>query len=77
MPRTSPWAAGERTQTPQPGDLVAQQWNAQRQRWDHVGIYVGDGMMISAINEDAGTRKHPVTQTGESPVYFTILKEQQ
>ncbi|MBN6749595.1 peptidoglycan DD-metalloendopeptidase family protein [Micrococcus luteus] len=77
MPRTSPWAAGERTQTPQPGDLVAQQWNAQRQRWDHVGIYVGDGMMISAINEDAGTRKHPVTQTGESPTYFTIIKEQQ
>ena len=38
---------------------------------------MGDGMMISAINEDAGTRKHPVTQTGESPVYFTILKEQQ
>lgn len=77
MPRTSPWAAGERTETPKPGDLVAQRWNSQRQRWDHVGIYVGDGMMISAINEEAGTRKHPVTQTGEAPTYFTILREQQ
>ena len=60
MPRTSPWAAGERTQTPQPGDLVAQQWNAQRQRWDHVGIYVGDGMMIDSPRTGSSISVRPI-----------------
>ncbi|MER6928887.1 peptidoglycan DD-metalloendopeptidase family protein [Micrococcus luteus] len=75
VPRTNPWSAGVRTETPQPGDLVAQQWDPQRRRWKHVGIYTGDGMMISAINESADTRKHPVTQTGEDTVYFDLFQE--
>ena len=75
VPRTDPWSAGTRTETPQPGDLVAQKWDPKRGRWEHVGIYVGDGMMISAINESAGTRKHPVTQTGDDTVYFTLFQE--
>lgn len=77
MPRQAPWSVGRRTETPKPGDIVAQQWDPQRGRWKHVGIYVGEGLMISAINESAGTRKHPVTQTGDNPVYFDVFQEQQ
>ncbi|TFI17593.1 hypothetical protein E4P35_08000 [Thiopseudomonas sp. 4R-3cl] len=75
MPRQAPWTVGKRTETPQPGDIVAQKWDPTRGRWEHVGIYVGDGMMISAINESAGTRKHPVTQTGTDTVYFDVIQE--
>lgn len=72
VPRTAAWTAAQRTDTPKPGDIVAQQWNADRNRWDHVGIYVGQGRMISAVNPSMGTRDHPVVQTGE-PVYFSVL----
>ena len=75
MPRQAPWTVGKRTETPQPGDIVAQKWDPTRGRWEHVGIYVGDGMMISAINESAGTRKYPVTQTGTDTVYFDVIQE--
>lgn len=71
MPRSAQWKAGTRTESPKPGDLVAQQWDGDRNSWTHVGIYVGDGKMISAVNEETGTREHPVTQTGE-PTYFTL-----
>lgn len=72
IPRTSQWTAGTRTETPQPGDLVAQKWDPDRNRWDHVGIYTGNGRMIAAVNEQAGTREYPVAQTGAA-VYFDIL----
>lgn len=73
VPRTAPWTVGTRTESPQPGDLVAQDWNPDRNRWEHVGVYVGQGRMVSAVNESTGTREHPVTQTGSDPVYFDIL----
>ena len=38
-----------------------------------MGVYVGQGRMVSAVNESTGTREHPVTQTGSDPVYFDIL----
>lgn len=73
VPRTSPWTVAKRTESPQPGDLVAQKWDSRRQKWEHVGIYVGNGRMVSVINEQTGTREHPVVQTGDDPVYFDIL----
>jgi cell wall-associated NlpC family hydrolase len=47
------WYAGERE--PQPGDLVFFFNGA-----DHVGIYVGDGMMVHAANPGAGVTVDPV-----------------
>ncbi|WP_271438011.1 peptidoglycan DD-metalloendopeptidase family protein [Micrococcus luteus] len=72
VPRINAWTVGKRTESPKPGDLVAQNWDKGNNRWRHVGIYVGDGRMVSALNPDMGTREHPVAQTGE-PVYFDIL----
>ncbi|MFI5825456.1 peptidoglycan DD-metalloendopeptidase family protein [Streptomyces rishiriensis] len=72
VPRTSAWTVGKRTESPQPGDLVTQRWDPDRNRWEHVGIYVGDGRMVAAVNETTGTREYPVAQTGD-PVYFDIL----
>jgi cell wall-associated NlpC family hydrolase len=44
IPRVNAWNAMKPTSTPAPGDLVMQNGGA------HVGIYVGNGMMISALN---------------------------
>jgi cell wall-associated NlpC family hydrolase len=55
------------TSAPQPGDLVMQNGGA------HVGIYVGNGMMISALNPSQGTLLHSVAATGSS-AFFTINK---
>lgn len=56
LPRTSTQQAAALTPTsnPQPGDLVLQNGGG------HIGIYVGDGMMISALNAGDGTQLHPV-----------------
>jgi cell wall-associated NlpC family hydrolase len=51
------------TSTPVPGDLVMQNGGA------HVGIYVGNGMMISALNPSQGTILHAVSATGTSAFY--------
>lgn len=48
------FAAATRTSTPQVGDLVSQN------NGSHVGIYLGDGLMVSALNPDQGTLIHPV-----------------
>jgi cell wall-associated NlpC family hydrolase len=53
------------TSTPVPGDLVMQNGGA------HVGIYVGNGMMISALNPSQGTLLHAVAATGSS-AFFTM-----
>lgn len=56
LPRTS-WAqiaAGTPTSNPQPGDLVSQNGGG------HVGIYIGGGKMISALNPAQGTQIHSV-----------------
>ncbi|MEX5294479.1 C40 family peptidase [Kocuria sp. CPCC 205268] len=56
LPRTtwSQFAAGTPTANPQPGDLVSQNGGA------HVGIYIGAGKMISALNPTQGTQVHSV-----------------
>jgi cell wall-associated NlpC family hydrolase len=51
------------TSTPSPGDLVVQNGGA------HVGIYVGNGMMISALNPSQGTLLHSVASTGGGSFY--------
>jgi cell wall-associated NlpC family hydrolase len=65
IPRVNAWTAMTPTSTPQPGDLVMQNGGA------HVGIYVGNGMMISALNPSQGTLLHSVAATGSSS-FFTM-----
>jgi cell wall-associated NlpC family hydrolase len=57
LPRTtwSQFAALRPTSNPQPGDLVSQNGGS------HVGIYLGNGQMISALNPSQGTQVHPVS----------------
>lgn len=57
IPRTSQqqWAAGTPTTDPQPGDLVVQNGGG------HIGIYLGGGKMISALNPVQGTFVHDVS----------------
>ena len=52
LPRTAAaqGAAGTPTSNPQPGDLVIQNGGS------HVGIYLGNGQMISALNPSQGTQ---------------------
>jgi cell wall-associated NlpC family hydrolase len=63
IPRVNAWTAMKPTSTPQPGDLVMQNGGA------HVGIYVGNGMMISALNPSQGTLLHAAAATGSSAFY--------
>lgn len=63
IPRVNAWTAMTPTSTPAPGDLVMQNGGA------HVGIYVGNGMMISALNPSQGTLLHSVASTGTSSFY--------
>lgn len=65
IPRVNAWTAMKPTSTPAPGDLVMQNGGA------HVGIYVGNGMMISALNPSQGTILHAVSATGTSS-FFTL-----
>jgi len=65
IPRTNAWTAMRPTSTPAPGDLVMQNGGA------HVGIYVGNGMMISALNPSQGTLLHAAAATGTSS-FFTL-----
>jgi peptidoglycan DL-endopeptidase CwlO len=65
IPRVNAWTAMKPTSTPAPGDLVMQNGGA------HVGIYVGNGMMISALNPSDGTILHAVSATGTSS-FFTL-----
>ena len=57
------------TSTPQPGDIVF------TNGYSHVGIYLGDGQMISALNPSQGTQITAVDGGGMMPVdgYFTAL----
>ena len=43
-----------RSGTPELGDLII--WG----RFKHIGMYIGDGMAISALNERYGVKIHPV-----------------
>lgn len=65
LPRIYQWHAMERTFNPKPGDVVVQNGGG------HVGIYLGGGKMISALNPSQGTMIHNVDGM---PVvgYYTI-----
>ncbi len=65
IPRTNQWNGMVQTSNPQPGDLVVQNGGV------HVGIYVGNGMVISALNPSDGTVLLPATATGTS-VFYTL-----
>ncbi|MEN2743310.1 C40 family peptidase [Sinomonas halotolerans] len=65
IPRVQAWSIMTPTATPAPGDLVVQNGGA------HVGIYVGNGMMVSALNPSQGTLLHAVNATGSS-VFYTL-----
>lgn len=69
LPRTEQWVGMTRTTTPSPGDLVTQRPDGVN-HWAHVGIYIGNSMMISALNPMQGTILHSVGPVGTS-TYFT------
>ncbi len=71
LPRTEQWLPMEETNTPQPGDLVVQNPDGPY-HWAHIGIYVGNGMMISALNPSVGTIMHTPASTSSSSAYFTM-----
>ena len=54
------------TNAPKPGDIVFQNG------YSHVGIYIGDGKMISALNPSEGTIVHPVSVMSVDG-YYTAL----
>ena len=56
------------TSNPQPGDIVF------TNGYNHVGIYVGNGQMISALNPSQGTMQTAVDGGGMMPVdgYYTV-----
>lgn len=56
------------TSNPQPGDIVF------TNGFNHVGIYVGNGQMISALNPSQGTQLTSVDGGGMMPVdgYYTV-----
>lgn len=56
------------TSNPQPGDIVF------TNGYNHVGIYVGDGQMINALNPSQGTMLTSVDGGGMMPVdgYYTV-----
>jgi cell wall-associated NlpC family hydrolase len=66
IPRVNAWTAMRPTATPAPGDLVMQNGGA------HVGIYVGNGMMIIALNPSQCTLLHAVAATGSSSFYTMV-----
>lgn len=56
------------TSSPQPGDIVF------TNGYEHVGIYLGDGQMVSALNPDQGTSITSVDGGGMMPVdgYYSM-----
>ena len=54
------------TNNPKPGDIVFQNG------YNHVGIYLGNGQMVSALNPSEGTIVHPVSVMAVDG-YYTAL----
>ncbi|WP_082000275.1 C40 family peptidase [Arthrobacter sp. PAMC 25486] len=71
LPRTEQWAPMIETNSPQPGDIVVQNPDGPN-HWSHIGIYIGNGKMISALNPSVGTIMHAPSDTSSSSTYFTI-----
>ncbi|WP_245933403.1 OmpL47-type beta-barrel domain-containing protein [Arthrobacter livingstonensis] len=71
LPRTEQWLPMVQTKNPQPGDLVVQNPDGPN-HWSHIGIYIGNGLMISALNPSVGTILHTPASTSSSSTYFTM-----
>lgn len=71
LPRTEQWLPMVETKNPQPGDLVAQNPDGPN-HWSHIGIYIGNGKMISALNPSVGTFIHAPGDVSSSSTYFTM-----
>ncbi|MFI5086587.1 MAG: C40 family peptidase, partial [Actinomycetales bacterium] len=73
LPRTEQWRALVPTDSPRPGDLVVQNPDGP-DHWSHVGIYIGEGKMISALNPTVGTVLLPValTESRGTSRFFTV-----
>lgn len=57
----------------QPGDLIFQK-NTYRWGLSHVGIYVGNGMMINAQSESAGVRYAPIWDSYWGPRFYAARR---
>jgi cell wall-associated NlpC family hydrolase len=55
--------AGKATNNPKPGDLVIFKYKGYKTAY-HVGVYIGDGLMIHAPRKGEVTRVESVTQFG-------------
>ena len=71
LPRTEQWTGMVKTNTPQPGDIVVQNPDGPN-HWSHIGIYIGNGKMISALNPTVGTLIHAPGDVSSSSTYFTV-----
>ncbi len=71
LPRTEQWMPMIETSNPQPGDLVVQNPDGPN-HWSHIGIYIGHGKMISALNPSVGTILHAPGDVSSSSSYFTM-----
>ncbi len=71
LPRTEQWGPMVETSSPQPGDIVVQNPDGPN-HWSHIGIYIGNGKMISALNPSVGTILHAPDATSSSSTYFTM-----
>ena len=71
LPRTEQWLPMVETDSPQPGDLVVQNPDGPN-HWSHIGIYIGKGLMISALNPSVGTILHKPGDVSSSSSYFTM-----
>lgn len=65
IPRTNQWSVMRPTSNPQPGDLVVQNGGT------HVGVYVGNGMEVNALNPGQGTLLTSVAAVGTA-AYYTM-----
>lgn len=71
LPRTEQWLPMVETANPQPGDIVVQNPDGPY-HWSHIGIYIGNGKMISALNPSVGTILHTPGAVSSSSTYFTM-----
>ncbi|MHA7177258.1 C40 family peptidase [Arthrobacter sp. Sr24] len=71
LPRTEQWMPMVQTNNPQPGDIVVQNPDGPN-HWSHIGIYIGNGKMISALNPSVGTFIHSPADVSSSSAYFTM-----
>jgi cell wall-associated NlpC family hydrolase len=61
---------GNATTDPKPGDLVVFKYNGYKSAY-HVGIYIGDGMMIHAPRKGEVTRVESISKFGGN--YSTVI----